>query len=183
MDKRGQCTPLLTQSQEELQTIPSRRTNRADWASPLSLPPYQRHDQNSDCGHRLPYSMWLAFVFYLGVTLGVLGTMLGLEHRMSRSMDSGDGLDVAPQIRLDSTQKRFQYGGPFETEPPGGEENGNISEPIWDSLVPSKSPKFVGGLALLNGHQHPVAAHLENSSEHACSACETINEVIRFCGK
>lgn len=45
--------------------------------------------------------------------------------------------NVAPRIPLPPIQREFNYPSPFSREPPQGEGAGAISEPIWDSLIPS----------------------------------------------
>ncbi|KAI1737126.1 hypothetical protein F4680DRAFT_429462 [Xylaria scruposa] len=52
---------------------------------------------------------------------------------------------TAPQIPVPYLQGEFTYSSPFSQEPPQGDGAGNMSEPIWDALVPNGLGYFKDG--------------------------------------
>lgn len=76
----------------------------------------------------------------LSLSIGFIAGILAVSQVTSRSstyvLDS-----VAPRIPLPSISREFVGTSAFSREPPQGDMSGNISEPIWDVLIPSKSPQ------------------------------------------
>jgi hypothetical protein len=75
-------------------------------------------------------------VIVVMVITGVSGFALGILTANLRSRNSF-GESVAPRIHLPTIQRFFTFPSPFSQPPPGGLESGNVSEPIWDALIPS----------------------------------------------
>lgn len=81
-----------------------------------------------------------AFLILSYITFGVIGFGTGVLYNSSYSSNgSGAELEeVAHRIPLPLVKKQFMNETLFLKEPPHGEGSGNISEPIWDSLIPSQ---------------------------------------------
>lgn len=78
---------------------------------------------------------------------GLVGFALGLifakEHQPSSRIEEINS--VAAHIPLPITHREFTYSSPFSQRPPIGGDDvdaGAISEPIWDSLIPSMYVPF-----------------------------------------
>lgn len=74
------------------------------------------------------------------VLVAVLSFGAGFLHRASETRhDSHPSLaGVASRVPLPLIKKKFVEKSDFLKEPPHGEGSGNISEPIWDELLPSQ---------------------------------------------
>lgn len=72
-------------------------------------------------------------------TIGVLLTIYISNTTTTHSYEPGTlgNIPIAPYIPLQQTAGEFTYQSPFSKEPP---HEGNFSEPIWDALIPSRSP-------------------------------------------
>jgi hypothetical protein len=65
---------------------------------------------------------------------------LSVQHTVKTKNSCDNTFDnEAPRIPLNTIAREFDYGTAFSKEPPQGERAGEISEPIWDTLIPSKS--------------------------------------------
>jgi hypothetical protein len=73
----------------------------------------------------------LLFIAGAGFTLGVLATRPSVEREAAEN--------AAATIPLRFILREFIYSTAFSEEPPRGETAGNMSEPVWDSLIPSMS--------------------------------------------
>lgn len=90
------------------------------------------------------------FVSRCNLTLGIciplagligfgLGLLLSKEYQpgctINNRIKGNDG--AAARIPLPVAYREFTYSSPFSQPPPIGDDAGSISEPIWDSLIPS----------------------------------------------
>lgn len=82
----------------------------------------------------------LCFVLSLitAFTTGVLLTIYISNPTTTHSDESGslENVQIAPQIPLPQVAGEFIYPSPFSKEAP---QEGNVSEPTWDALIPSTS--------------------------------------------
>lgn len=84
----------------------------------------------------------LLFCFFvLAAILGFAAGALYVHYTVKTNDTCNSTLDnVALRVYLNSIEREFDYGTEFSKEPPHGEGAGEMSEPIWDSLIPSESP-------------------------------------------
>lgn len=61
-------------------------------------------------------------------------------HNCKSAQEDLSLAETAPQIPVPYLQGEFTYSSPFSQEPPQGDGAGNMSEPIWDALIPSELP-------------------------------------------
>lgn len=83
--------------------------------------------------HTLTISGWVILAAVIGFFVGALSI-----HFHNKITNHGAPNNVAPRITLQNIRREFIYPSPFSREPPQGEGSGEISEPIWDSLIPSR---------------------------------------------
>lgn len=75
--------------------------------------------------------------FILAVTAGFIAGSF-FTHTYENTASENDLENIAPRISLPHIRRAFNYSSPFSREPPQRERAGEISEPIWDSLLPSE---------------------------------------------
>jgi hypothetical protein len=80
------------------------------------------------------------FIVFTHVLVAILAFGAGSLHRAppeARHDGRHSLVGVATRVPLPLIKKKFAEKSDFLQEPPHGEGSGNISEPIWDDLLPS----------------------------------------------
>jgi hypothetical protein len=72
-----------------------------------------------------------------GIAIGVLWAKTASTTTTRKCTCSMEATDNVARIPLANIQREFTYSSPFSQPPPS---DGHTSEPIWDSLIPSKPP-------------------------------------------
>ena len=74
----------------------------------------------------------------MGTAIGYVTATLSTTSTLDRG-DSDSIQNVVPRILLPNIRREFTSHSPFSNAPSLGQSGEEISEPIWDSLIPSKS--------------------------------------------
>lgn len=90
------------------------------------------------CTTSLTSCIVIGFVFtaVMGFAAGIFAAQSPLGDTGEKNPSHGT---MTPRIPLPDVRREFRYDSPFSKEPPQGPKAGSESEPIWDSLIPSKS--------------------------------------------
>ncbi|KAL4927489.1 uncharacterized protein BDV17DRAFT_124059 [Aspergillus undulatus] len=83
--------------------------------------------------YTLGFMLSLAAAF----TTGALFTLYISSHDDTYTVSKASLSNIAPFITLPQISGQIIHNSPFSKEPPQGPGAGNISEPIWDALVPN----------------------------------------------
>lgn len=86
--------------------------------------------------HQLAIAIALIIAAAIGFAAGSLLTAKTPHGKGNKEAFEGR----TPRIPIPTILREFAYDTPFSQEPPQGEGSGSASEPIWDTLVPSKPP-------------------------------------------
>ena len=89
---------------------------------------------------RISRTFWVLSIFVglvTGTAIGYATATLSMPSTLSRG-DSDSIQNVVPRIPLPNIRREFTSNSPFLDAPPLGKSGEEISEPIWDSLIPSK---------------------------------------------
>ncbi|KAJ8128842.1 hypothetical protein O1611_g4791 [Lasiodiplodia mahajangana] len=87
---------------------------------------------------KFTYLAILVICFGLAATGGFIAGLLLNLSRDSQGKDIAREA-IAPRIPVPQIEGKFVFSSAFSKEPPLGDESGDISEPIWDSLIPKQS--------------------------------------------
>lgn len=81
--------------------------------------------------------IFFVFSFITAFITGVLFTIYISNATTTHSYESGtpENISIAPHLPLRQIAGEFTYQSPFSKEPP---LEGNVSEPTWDTLIPSR---------------------------------------------
>lgn len=86
-------------------------------------------------------TFWVLSVFVgllMGTAIGYATAALSMPSTLNRG--DGDSIqNVVPRIPLPNIRREFTSHSPFSNAPVLNKDGEETSEPIWDSLIPSKS--------------------------------------------
>lgn len=83
----------------------------------------------------------VVFLFLVTATAGFLAGFFAAHGRALCGDIDRDTITMASIISLVPVPRQFRYDSMFSEEPPHGPDSGNVSEPIWDTLIPSQYNK------------------------------------------